>query len=102
MASKKTTVLPPHTCPVCGKLSYSRAGIHPQCAVRREDEISKQRIKREERLAPKSNLMSARSKPAPWQKICPKCNVMQHARKTTCSCGYHFPARTSRPPGDPE
>ena len=24
-------------CPVCGKVSYSAAGIHPQCAANRED-----------------------------------------------------------------
>jgi hypothetical protein len=24
-------------CPVCGEAVYSRAGIHPQCAVRRAD-----------------------------------------------------------------
>jgi hypothetical protein len=27
----------PKTCPVCGKSSYSLAGIHPQCAVSRAD-----------------------------------------------------------------
>jgi hypothetical protein len=24
-------------CPVCGKRSYSRHGVHPQCAVRQAD-----------------------------------------------------------------
>jgi hypothetical protein len=24
-------------CPVCAEISYSSAGIHPQCAVRRSD-----------------------------------------------------------------
>jgi len=33
-------IAPPHErpkCPVCGKISYSREGIHPQCAVHRAD-----------------------------------------------------------------
>ena len=25
-------------CPICGEATYSRAGIHPQCAVQQADE----------------------------------------------------------------
>jgi hypothetical protein len=25
-------------CPVCGRVSYSRGGVHPQCSMRRADE----------------------------------------------------------------
>lgn len=25
-------------CPICGQVSYSRGGIHPQCAVQQADE----------------------------------------------------------------
>ena len=28
-------------CPVCGKRSYSSAGIHPQCAMRQADNAQK-------------------------------------------------------------
>jgi hypothetical protein len=32
---------PGQLCPVCGKKSYSRCGIHPQCAVKQADASSK-------------------------------------------------------------
>lgn len=28
---------PRRLCPVCGKVSYSRGGIHPQCSQKQED-----------------------------------------------------------------
>lgn len=34
-------------CPVCGKSSYSRSGIHPQCELRRADDIFRQRMRTE-------------------------------------------------------
>lgn len=30
-------IKPRNLCPVCGKVSYSRGGIHPQCSQSRED-----------------------------------------------------------------
>jgi hypothetical protein len=85
---------------VCGKISYSRGGIHPQCAVRREDEKRKQRIKREERSAPKAKTSSSRINTPPWQKVCPKCNTVQHVRKTICGCGYAFSVSSPSLSGD--
>ncbi len=38
--SDRNPLQPPSTrvrCPVCHEVVYSRAGIHPQCAVRRSD-----------------------------------------------------------------
>jgi hypothetical protein len=32
-------VKPP--CPVCGKPSYSRGGVHPQCSMRQADALSR-------------------------------------------------------------
>ena len=32
-------------CPVCHEAVYSRAGIHPQCAVRQADQIEQVRLK---------------------------------------------------------
>ena len=34
-------------CPVCGKASYSRGGIHPQCAVQQADEPRNVRLRLE-------------------------------------------------------
>jgi hypothetical protein len=45
--------LPGQLCPICGKRSYSLAGIHPQCAVKQADEPRQQRLaeaKRKSRL----------------------------------------------------
>ncbi len=33
-------------CPVCGDISYSHAGIHPQCAMRLADAPHVERLKR--------------------------------------------------------
>ncbi len=45
MSDKKPSPLLPESngqpCPVCGKKSYSRGGIHPQCAVKRADALSR-------------------------------------------------------------
>lgn len=49
MSNKKPTPLFPQKqlqrCPECGEISYSRAGIHPQCAVLREDAKRMHRIR---------------------------------------------------------
>lgn len=48
MSEKKpTTILPLQhgkVCPVCGKASYSRDGVHPQCAVQQADAPRKARL----------------------------------------------------------
>ena len=33
-------------CPVCGEISYSRAGVHPQCSVRQADEKHDSEVKK--------------------------------------------------------
>ena len=101
MSEKKPTPLIPvrdHSrCPVCGQISYSRAGIHPQCSVRQADEEHKNRIKREKALAEVEKTAIPASGIAPWQKSCPKCSAVQHVRKTVCGCGHTFTVR-ARPP----
>lgn len=37
-------------CPVCNKRTYSRGGIHPQCAVLRADAPRTEKIKAERKL----------------------------------------------------
>jgi hypothetical protein len=79
----------PNVCPVCGKSSYSAAGIHPQCAVKQSDQ--KREAKR--KLSGKSpNAKMGKTKvfrvSTSWQKTCPKCKLPQHVRKKTCECGH--------------
>jgi hypothetical protein len=94
MSEKKPPPLIParvrNLCPVCGKTSYSRAGIHPQCSVRQADEESKIRVKRERLLAEDKRTGAPVSGLSPWHKSCPKCHTLQHVRKTVCACGHTF------------
>jgi hypothetical protein len=77
-------------CPVCGMPTYSRAGIHPQCAQRQADAPRMARLK----LAQwQSSACAAESDPvafSTWQKCCPECRVRVHVRKATCDCGHRF------------
>lgn len=101
MSEKKPTPLIParaqRHCPVCGKISYSHAGVHPQCSVRLADEKAKSRIKREKLSADVEKKAAAVVGIASWQKCCPKCKTLQHVRKIVCGCGHAFAVRP-RPP----
>lgn len=76
-------------CPVCGEVSYSVMGVHPQCAMRQADAKRMRRVKIQAR---------SRKKPAPtselkpWHKRCPRCRAIVHCRKTVCGCGHAFVA----------
>lgn len=89
MSEKKPIVLMPtvarHLCPVCGKVSYSRTGTHPQCALARADADSK-----EARKAAETALSKTPRKL--WNKACPKCHRQIHARRIICDCGHNFGA----------
>ncbi|QEG34964.1 hypothetical protein [Bythopirellula goksoeyrii] len=37
------------TCPICGKNSYSPAGIHPQCAIQQADAPRQKKLADEKR-----------------------------------------------------
>src|SRR3972149_6117259 len=69
-------------CPVCGKPSYSSNGIHPQCAMAREDAAL--------RAARKASGVVAERRPARsnWLKQCPKCRRQLQARRMTCDYGH--------------
>lgn len=75
----------PH-CPVCGHVSYSAAGIHPQCAMRIADQIQMNRVK--SRNAAKAKI--AAKPPGKFEKHCPKCRTVHHIRKHACECGHSF------------
>jgi hypothetical protein len=78
-------------CPVCGHVSYSPAGIHPQCAVRASDQIQVERLKARKQ---------AKTKPEPqvghFEKRCPKCRTIHHLRKQSCTCGHSFVFKADR------
>ena len=86
-------------CPVCGEISYSLAGVHPQCAVRQADE---QRLRRLKRKPAERKKPGGRSGVRPWERLCPKCKSVQHVRKKVCVCGHTFPVRAHPPAADRE
>lgn len=98
MSAKKPPPLVPRRtherCPVCGEISYSLGGVHPQCSVQQADAMRLEKLKRDKKS-------KAEVKPAigakPWQRVCPKCKALQHVRKKVCGCGYTFTIR-ARPP----
>lgn len=74
----------PKKCPVCGKSSYSRGGIHPQCAAVRAD------APRRERLAAERKAKTKQSSQRTWEKTCPNCAMIVPARNGLCACGFDF------------
>ncbi len=87
----------PGLCPVCGKVSYSAAGIHPQCAVTQADASRKNRLensKRARKLTKSKKILNR------WQKTCPKCKASQHVRKKICDCGHAFDVKPAASNGD--
>ena len=83
-------VHPRRLCPVCGAVSYSRDGIHPQCAEHQADAPRMERLmaekKVDERKGKSANLLPT----SYWQKRCPQCQAQLHLRKMACGCGYQF------------
>ena len=76
-------------CPVCDEISYSQAGIHPQCAQLRSQSARLQRV---ERIIPRPS-PDAPPKGGPmgrWQKLCPRCSARVHVRQKACPCGHVF------------
>lgn len=91
------SVSPRRHCPVCGIVSYSTAGIHPQCAQHQADQKRLQRQKTAAKSAKKSkkavdNSLAVKA----WHKRCPKCKAQVHIRKGTCDCGHSFAVKIAR------
>lgn len=88
---------PRKRCEVCGEVSYSHAGIHPQCAQQRSESLRRRRVKTPENeppllaTPPKGSLMRR------WDKTCPRCAARLHVRKKACDCGHVF----GRPVAEP-
>jgi hypothetical protein len=82
-------IKPRPVCSVCGKVSYSRGGVHPQCSEERADAIRVDGLKQ----ASKAEAAAKAVAPQPtsrWHKVCPKCRKKIHVRKQNCDCGHQF------------
>lgn len=77
-------------CPVCGHPTYSRAGIHPQCAQKRADDQRMEAIKAERKAGPDEKKAVSPDEIKSWHKRCPKCRAEVHIRRSECDCGFHF------------
>ena len=90
MSIKKPVLEVPHVdrkhCPVCGQVTYSRDGIHPQCAVQQADAPRRARLQEEKKKDAKIKKPRQRS----WNKKCPKCHTEIHIRRSECDCGHSF------------
>ena len=86
----------PNLCPICGKASYSSAGIHPQCAVKQADDKRRLDLK-QNKSETKVAKPNSTQPPGRWQKSCPKCKASQHVRKKTCDCGHTFAKTLNKP-----
>jgi hypothetical protein len=71
-------------CPICGQSTYSRDGIHPQCAVKQADDARAARLK----LKPKPPTTPASALQKKWSRNCPKCGTQVHVRLAKCACGH--------------
>ena len=78
-------------CPVCGQATYSRAGIHPQCAQDRADRERMEIVKSKRNANPQEAASTGEIKS--WHKRCPKCRAEVHMRCASCDCGFQFPKR---------
>lgn len=91
-------------CPVCGEVTFSRSGIHPQCAVKQADNKRLARLKSKKKPAKKSSQNAAQSASSAglkaWHKRCPKCQAQVHVRKASCLCGYTFAPKAPSSSGD--
>ena len=81
-------------CPVCGKPSYSRDGIHPQCAVQQADAPRQERLRAEKKLQSKAKQESLQRS---WIRECPNCRAQIHVRRKVCDCGYIFGGPVENP-----
>ena len=74
-------------CPVCGTTTYSQGGIHPQCAVARQDKVFSR---------PKTKVQPEKSATlGQWRKRCPRCKRVVPARRMVCDCGNNFQPGTT-------
>jgi hypothetical protein len=77
-------------CPICGKVSYSRDGIHPQCAIVQADAPREQQRMAKKKAEAKKKPVAKKLSPTWNQKKCPKCDVQVSVRKKICDCGFNF------------
>ena len=87
---------PRRVCPVCGARSYSREGIHPQCAQRQAEAPRLARLKAEKRAGGPVAKEAVAPAQRSWHRPCPRCAAELHVRVRQCACGHTFPSAKAR------
>lgn len=83
-------------CPVCRTVSYSRHGIHPQCAQQQADAPRVERLRAARKAEELAQAAARTTAVNPWQKRCPVCGAQVPNRKMTCDCGHDFRGAAER------
>jgi hypothetical protein len=81
---------PRRLCSVCGTVTYSFGGIHPQCAQKQADASRVAGFKAAKKAESPKEQRASTDQLSPWQKVCPKCQTFLHVRNLTCDCGHRF------------
>jgi hypothetical protein len=89
----------PRRCPVCKKATYSREGIHPQCAERERDRARMKLLRDYQRMAREAHKRANPIPLKPFHRRCPDCSADVPPRLAECSCGYRFRLEPSVPKG---
>lgn len=85
---KKPATEKDRACPVCGKASYSKDGIHPQCAILKADMPRQKQLAEEKKK--KDAMPKTEKTRQSWTKKCVKCSAEVHVRLKVCECGNAF------------
>jgi hypothetical protein len=74
------------------KPTYSRDGIHPQCAERQLDRARMDLVHREQLAAKEAQKQVNPARLKPFERRCPECFASLRPHKTRCECGHRFNA----------
>jgi len=89
----------PRLCPVCGKPTYSREGIHPQCAEQQTDRERMTLLHSLEEIRSETHRRANPVRLKPFHRRCPNCSAELHSRKAQCACGQRIQLQPSSPKG---
>ena len=84
-----SAIKPQRRCSVCGNVSYSPGGIHPQCSQKQADDLRVESLKSAKKAEHPKEKVANPDAFNPWRnKLCPKCHTHLYVRKLTCDCGH--------------
>lgn len=73
-------------CPICGQTTFSRGGVHPQCAMQQADAPRIAQLRAKSHAAAKIE----KAKGPIRKKKCPTCDALHDVGQKVCKCGFRF------------